>query len=371
MPSIDFLERTASGQRNYFYIVGYPAYRFTPQHQLALAPENSKMGNVTRIDRDAGQRYVVQFQKGQQILLTEKRVAQHHEFATTTALTQYLQDRGVVLPAVAEGTPLSIFQSLQVTQQLPREYVVVDCEFAQLFQTQRQSDQIHRTQTTVAGINFGVFQLSALGYAGDRAIDLSFNRYVDRPEFAPEMKLRGLTETGVTMATYTQRAAPLAVLRAFITQVLARRLPLVFWNYHNDLKALDVLIQMNLQKLTEAERAIVLAPLTVFDGETYMSRVLNRHNLSRNTVAYQLPLNGVAGLLNIVNPHQHNALWDAQTTQTVLVELTKLQGQAAQVVTVPTVEPAPTTSATRTQHWLSWWPRRLQRGTRRTISENE
>ena len=88
MAQINLLERIAPGQRNYFYIVGYPAYRFTPQHQLAVAPENTKMGNVTQIDRDAAQRYVVRFQTSQQILLTDKRVAQNREFATVAALTQ-------------------------------------------------------------------------------------------------------------------------------------------------------------------------------------------------------------------------------------------------------------------------------------------
>ncbi|MGP4116284.1 hypothetical protein [Levilactobacillus zymae] len=369
MAQINLLERIAPEQRNYFYIVGYPAYRFTPQHQLAVAPENTKMGNVTQIDRDAAQRYVVRFQTGQQILLTDKRVAQNREFATVAALTQYLQERGIVLPAAAgEATP-PVFKNLQITQRLPQEYVVVDCEFAQLFQTQRQADQIHRTQTTVAGVNFGVFQLSALGYCGERATGLRFNRYVDRPEFAPEMTLRGLAETGLTLTTYTQQAAPLTVLRAFIAQVLAQHLPLVLWNYHNDLKALAALVRLHLTELTEAERAIVLAPLTIFDGESYMSQVLNRHNPGHSSVEYHLPLNGVAGLLNIVNPHQHHALWDAQTTQLVLAELAKLQRQAVRVVQVPESPAVPAsdtaTTVSQSPRHFAWWPHHSRRGVRR------
>jgi len=125
------------------------------------------------------------------------------------------------------------------------------------------------------------------------------------------------------------------VLKDFIDQVLAPQLPLVFWDQRQDLKSLHWLLAQHFQDLSAIQQTIVTQPLQVFDGEQYTNIVINRSNKKPLSTVHSLPLNGVAGLLNIFNPHQHNALWDAQTTHYVVNQMARVQAAEPQILEQP------------------------------------
>ncbi|WP_225428298.1 helix-turn-helix domain-containing protein [Levilactobacillus enshiensis] len=326
------------------FVVGQPILLTGGDGTLVYNKSMVKWGLVTTIAFDEHRRFVIGFSTDKNMVLNEKNVTTYEQAATDDDLSLILQHQGYQLPVAAATADKQVMQRLQQVlptikclDQLPQEYVVVDCEFGMLFQTQNTGSQIIREQTMTLGEKAGVFQLGALGYAADKTPILRFNRYVDNPAFTPEMKLRGLKETGLTLADYEQQAAPLAVLQAFIAQILRHHYPLVFWDRTNDLRLLRHLFAVHYDALSVAERQVLAAPLSIFDGSAYTNRVITRSSHQRESVHHYLPLNGVAGLLNVFNPKQHNALWDAQTTHYVVQELAKIQQMAPLILEAPQV----------------------------------
>lgn len=340
---IVYLEQKAASnapaQTHNLFLVGYAIFQV--DQGATLRPALNSWGKVQTIVVDHKDRFRITFSSGRVFVLSQKKVLTYETDRDELTLTERLQDHGLTLP---ETTPAPTAQAPehltrvwpQVNRltSIPRSYVVIDCEFGVLFKTQRTGDDVAMTRTTIAGEKAGIFQLAALGYQGTQPLDIFFNRYVDNPNFSADMKLRGLKETGVTLDRFEQQARPLTVVHAFIQQVLARRLPLVFWDQGNDLRLLQNTLAQDYAQLTAAERAILQAPLAVFDGSLYTNEVINRSN-HQHASRHFLPLNGVAGLLNIFNPHQHNALWDAQTTHYVVNALDRFKRTAPLILTAP------------------------------------
>lgn len=345
------------------FVIGQPILLTGEEGALTYNKSMAGWGLVTTITFDEHRRFVIRFSTDKNMVLNEKNVTTYEQAATDDDLNQILRHQGYRLP------PASAVADKQLTQQLrqvlptincldslPEKYVVVDCEFGILFHTQNTGSQIIREQAVTLGEKAGVFQLGALGYAGSPAPMLKFNRYVDNPAFTPEMKLRGLRETGLTLADYEQQAAPLAVLQAFIAQILCHHYPLVFWDRTNDLRLLRNLFAVHYDALSTAEQQVLGEPLAIFDGSEYTNRVITRSNHQRESVHHYLPLNGVAGLLNVFNPNQHNALWDAQTTHYVVQELAKIHQMEPRILEAPQV----VTPQPKGHHVLSKLPTTFQ-----------
>jgi hypothetical protein len=340
---IVYLEQKASSnapaQTHNLFLVGYAIFQV--EQGTTLRPALNSWGKVQRIIVDHKDRFRITFNSGRIFVLSAKKVLTYETDRDELTLAERLQDHGLKLP---ETTPTpneqapeqlkEVWPTVRRLTSIPQSYVVIDCEFGVLFKTQRTGDDIAMTRTTVAGEKAGVFQLAALGYQDARPLDIFFNRYLDNPNFSAEMKLRGLKETGLTLEAFEHQAQPLRVIRAFIHQVLARRLPLVFWDQGNDLRLLKNTVSVYYDQLTTEERTILQAPLAVFDGSLYTNEVINRSN-HQHASRHYLPLNGVAGLLNIVNPHQHNALWDAQTTHYVVNALARFKHTAPLILSAP------------------------------------
>lgn len=218
---------------------------------------------------------------------------------------------------------------------IPNHYIVVDCEFGPFFKRKFNAGNYHWTPTTINGADCTIFQLAALSYQANQQTSVYFDRLLDYPAFLPEKKLTALAASGQTLAEFERTANPVQVLKDFVDQVLASQLPLVFWDQTQDLKALHWLLTQYFEQLSARQQDIVKQPLQVFDGEQYTNIVINRSNKKPLSTNHSLPLNGVAGLLNIFNPHQHNALWDAKTTHFVVDQMARIQAAKPQILTQP------------------------------------
>ena len=344
---IVFAERRALDklpQENHFvYIVDYPICQVDQSGQLLVAKNYASWGEITQITIDEHQRFVIASTSGHSLTLGAKKIVNYDTDAETLSVTALLKANGYSLP-VTTAQPITdafkaqlaaVFPTIETLTEIPEKYVVIDCEFGVLFETQRQGDSIVQRRTTVYGEKAGIFQLAVLGYAGNQALDLFFNHYLDNPNFSAEIKLRGLKETKLTLVAYELQTDPVTVLKTFIHEVLARRLPLVFWDKSNDLRLLQHTLAVNFDAFSTSEQELLGAKLAVFDGSIYTNQVINRSNHRKKDTHHYLPLNGVAGLLNIFNPHQHNALWDAQTTHCVVNALAKIQQTEPLVLTRP------------------------------------
>lgn len=344
---IVFAERRALDklpQENHFvYIVDYPICQVDRSGQLLVAKNYASWGEITQITIDTRQRFVINSTSGHSLTLGPKKIVNYDADVADMGVTALLKTNGYRLP-VTTAQPLTdefkaqlaaVFPTVKTLTEIPEKYAVIDCEFGILFRTQRQGDSIVQRRATFYGEKAGIFQLAVLGYAGNQALNLFFNRYLDNPNFSAEIKLRGLKETQLTLAEYDRQTDPVTVLKAFIHEVLARQLPLVFWDKSNDLRLLRHTLAVNFDAFSAAEQALLNMKLAVFDGSIYTNQVINRSNHRKKDTHHYLPLNGVAGLLNIFNPHQHNALWDAQTTHCVVNALAKIQQTEPLVLTRP------------------------------------
>lgn len=340
---IVYLEQKAASnapaQTHNLFLVGYAIFQV--DQGTTLRPALNSWGKVQTIIVDHKDRFRITFSSGRVFVLSQKKVLTYETDRDELTLTERLQDHGLNLPATTPSPVAQAPEHLprvwpQVNRltSIPHSYVVIDCEFGVLFKTQRTGDDVAMTRTTIAGEKAGIFQLAALGYQDTEPLDIFFNRYLDNPNFSADMKLRGLKETGLTLTQFEQQAQPLVVVRAFIQQVLQRRLPLVFWDQGNDLRLLQNILALYYEQLTAAEQAALQTPLAVFDGSLYTNEVINRSNHQHDNRHF-LPLNGVAGLLNIFNPHQHNALWDAQTTHYVVNALARFKRTAPLILSAP------------------------------------
>ncbi|QMU08397.1 hypothetical protein [Levilactobacillus suantsaii] len=368
------LEKKGPDQSRNLYVVGAPAYRVESAEVIIRAPEHVRMGKVTQISRN-DQHYVVGFANGHQLVLNPNKVVVYQTFTTSQAQWTYLSEQGYDFSRSKGAQPATPLGNIRLLKTIPQRYIAVDCEFGSFYAVQHQGKQIEWQLTTIDGVNFGLFQLSAIGYAGTRQLPIYFNRYVDQPEFSPEQKLQGLAATGLTLAAYQQQAQPLAVVRAFIAQVLAPGLPLMAWDYHNDYKVLRSLVKRCEPQLTKDELALLRQPIRLFDGEAYVNQVINHANKGRGKASYTLPLSGIAGLLNIATPNAHNALWDAQTVHTVMQTVQRLQNHPVTVTAphrppmapaTPVATPVASTQAKPQHHALARWfgPRHWRRGKR-------
>lgn len=320
-------------ENHFVYIVDYPICQVDRSGQLMVAKNFASWGEITQITIDPHQRFVIKSTSGHSLTLGAKKIVNYGTAADDGRVDTLLKHYGYVLPTTT-ATPVTdqfrqhlaaVFPKVTTLTAIPERYAVIDCEFGILFDSQRQGDTLVQRRVSVLGEKAGIFQLAVLGFAGNQALDLFFNRYLDNANFSAEIKLRGLKETQLTLAEYEAQASPARVLKDFIHNVIARQLPLVFWDQSNDLRLLRHALATHFAEFSVAEQMLLGKPLVVFDGSAYTNLVINRSNHAKKDAHHFLPLNGVAGLLNIFNPHQHNALWDAQTTHCVVNALAKIQ----------------------------------------------
>lgn len=320
-------------ENHFVYIVDYPICQVDRSGQLMVAKNFASWGEITQITIDPHQRFVIKSTSGHCLTLGAKKIVNYGTDADDGSVGTLLKRYGYVLPTTT-ATPVTdqfrqhlaaVFPKVTTLTAIPERYAVIDCEFGILFGSQRQGDTLVQRRVSVLGEKAGIFQLAVLGFAGNQAMDLFFNRYLDNANFSAEIKLRGLKETQLTLAEYEAQASPVRVLKDFIHNVIARQLPLVFWDQSNDLRLLRHALATHFAEFSVAEQMLLGKSLVVFDGSAYTNLVINRSNHAKKDAHHFLPLNGVAGLLNIFNPHQHNALWDAQTTHCVVNALAKIQ----------------------------------------------
>ncbi|KZT87880.1 hypothetical protein Nizo1840_0679 [Lactiplantibacillus plantarum] len=345
MPTnLTLLERKISNNLNCLYFVNHPVYRIQKDHQLVLAPEYSLAGNVTDIICDEQQRYHILFVARKEIVLTEKKVAKvtNNQLGQDTA--QFLAALRYQLPTTQPTGELSqptILPSPAELSEFPSAYVIIDCEFGILFRRSGTAKAINWHVIESPGSRASIFQLSAIGFSHHTQTAPFFNRYFDNPNFLPDKKLAGLAETGLTTVAYEAQGDPLSILKAFIQQVIQPQIPLVFWDQTQDMKHIRLLLAHYYHQLTPAEQQLVSRPVAIFDAQAYTNTLINRGNHKIGN--HDLPLNGLAALFNISNPHQHNALWDVQTTELVMIKLAELTRQTPVITATPEPVALPST----------------------------
>lgn len=335
------LVRQQKNVATYLYIIGHPTLGLNPDQSLTPAAEQGSYGKVTQITLNtANQHYCLHFASGRELQLNQKNVLLVAKNPDDLPLPELLKNYGYrLLPPTVTTTFQAnfdqIFPSLTQLNTIPSHYIVIDCEFGPFFKRQFRAGCYRWAPTTINGADQTIYQLAALSYRAGQQTNVYFDQLIDFPAFLPEKKLTALAASQQTLAEFERRADPVQVLKAFIDQVLAPQLPLVFWDQAQDLKALHWLLAQYFPKLSADQQTIVRRPLQVFDGEQYTNVVINRSNQKSLSTTHSLPLNGVAGLLNIFNPQQHNALWDAQTTHYVIDQLAQIQAASPTVLTQP------------------------------------
>ncbi|RRK11646.1 hypothetical protein D1831_00800 [Lactiplantibacillus garii] len=338
---LTMLERKNPNNLNSLYLLNRPVYKIQPDHRLTLAKEYATAGNVTAIQRDDQERYHVKFAQRNELVITAKKVVNCTTAAITPSCHAFLQSFGFHLPTnepLGTKGPLDhpeVLLPITLLTTMPTHYVVVDCEFGNLFRRTSASNTINWQVYKFLGLKTNVFQLSAISFNAHRQSTIFFNRYFDNPNFLPEKKLTGLAETGLTLAEYERQGAPLAIIKAFTNQVLQAQLPLVFWDQTQDVKYLRRVIAAHYAELTPTEQKIVTTPVSIFDAQAFTNTIINHGN--HKSGYHDLPLNGLAALFNLTNSHQHNAIWDVQTTEAVMRKMDHLYQQPP----VQTVQPAP------------------------------
>lgn len=337
MPTnLTLLERKISNNLNCLYFVNHPVYRIQKDHQLALASEYSLAGNVTEIICDEQQRYHILFVARKEIVLTEKKVAKVTNNQLGQDTVQFLATLGYQFPPAQPASVLSqptILPSPTELSECPTAYVIIDCEFGTRFRRNGSAKAVSWHVIESPELRASIFQLSAIGFSHHTQTAPFFNRYFDDPNFLPDKKLAGLSATGLTTVAYEAQGDPLTILKAFIQQVIQPQLPLVFWDQTQDMKHIRLLLTKYYQQLTPTEQQLVSRPVTIFDAQAYTNTLINRGN--HKVGSHDLPLNGLAALFNISNPHQHNAIWDVQTTELVMVKLAELTHQTPVITTPP------------------------------------
>ena len=364
MPSkLTLLERRISNNLNCLYFVNHPVYRIQKDHQLVRAQEYTAAGNVTEIVCDEQQHYHIYFAARKEIVLTEKKVIKVTNNQLDTDIAQFLAVLGYQWPTTQPTATLtqvvvpSVLPTTTDLTELPTDYIVIDCEFGTRFRKSGTAKAViwHVLESPEARAS--IFQLSAIGFSKHIQTAPFFNRYFNNSNFLPDKKLTGLTETGLTVADYEAQGEPLIILKAFVQEILQPQRPLVFWDQTQDIKQIRRLLTHYYQQLTPGEQQLVQQPITIFDAQAYTNTLINRGNHKIGN--HDLPLNGLAALFNIINPHQHNAIWDVQTTELMMIKLAELGQQPSQITATP--QPAlperpqittmtPTHSANDTSH---------------------
>ncbi|MFC6294362.1 sigma-70 family RNA polymerase sigma factor [Lactiplantibacillus daoliensis] len=335
------LVRNQKNVATFVYIVSYPALQLNDDQSLSPIAKPAITGTVTKITLNPNNNlYSIHFKSNQKLQLNPKnvlRVAANPDDLPAAELLSHYGYR-LKLPVGSDKFQTNfqkVFPSIKQLKTIPNHYIVVDCEFGTFFKRQFHAGDYHWLPTTINGADSTVFQLAALSYQANQQTSVYFDRLLDYPAFLPQKKLSALAASEQTLAEFEQTAKPVRVLKDFIDQVLAPQLPLVFWDQRQDLKSLHWLLTQHFQDLSAIQQTIVKQPLQVFDGEQYTNIVINRSNKKPLSTAHSLPLNGVAGLLNIFNPHQHNALWGAQTTHYVVNQMARVQAVAPQILERP------------------------------------
>lgn len=345
--ALTMLERKIPNNLNCLYLLNRPVYQIRPDNRLGLAKEYATAGNVVAITIDEQERYHIDFAARPELVLAAKKIQQVSEAPISPSSEAFLTAFGFHLPPTEpiglanEANPPSVMPLASNLTAIPDHYVIVDCEFGNLFQRTSAANVINWEICESLGLKTNILQLSAISFAQHQQGAVFFNRYFDNQYFLPEKKLAGLAATGLTLAAYERQGAPLVILRAWIAQVLQPQLPLVFWDQTQDLKYLRQLLVAYYPQLTPAERQIVSTPITVFDAQAYTNQLINHGN--HKTSFHDLPLNGLAALFNVTNSHQHNAIWDVQTTELIIRKLAALETQP----TVHTVQPSPLFAVTQ------------------------
>ncbi|WP_338207934.1 hypothetical protein [Lactiplantibacillus paraxiangfangensis] len=346
--ALTMLERRISNNLNCLYLLNRPVYQVQTDKRLTLAKEYSLAGNVTAIFQDDQQRCHISFTHRNELVIAEKKVFTCSDANISPSYHDFLQSFGYHLPTeepVGTLTPInrpSILMSANVLPNMPDHYIIIDCEFGNLFRRTSASNTINWQVFKFSGLKTNIFQLSAISFKDHRQTAIFFNRYFDNPNFLPEKKITGLAETGLTLPEYERQGDALAIIQTFISQVLTPQLPLVFWDQTQDIKYLRRTIATHYAELTPKEQAVVTAPITIFDAQAFTNTIINHGN--HKSGYHDLPLNGLAALFNITNPNQHNAIWDVQTTELVMRKMTHLYAQTP----VKTVQPAPIFAPTPT-----------------------
>jgi hypothetical protein len=340
---IALIERQTPNDGRYLYLVGWPVLKLTDRQLTVMAKVTNLVVGITCNAREQVQ---INFSETKSLLLGTGKINRiGHKPSELTDATWLTELGYPPLPKIDQQMPTQLIMTCQQLTEIPARYVVVDCEFGIYYRTQQTgSDQLLQ-QVTVDGVNQSIFQISALGFADGQRTTTYLNRFLDNPHFSAAQTLIGLQKTGLSLAEYRREAAIIDVLRAVIEVVLQPGLPLVFWNQANDLKYLINLFTEHYDAFNAAEQAVLKQPLQVFDGSQYMSDVINRSNVGRQNNHYDLPLSGVAGLLNVVNPTPHDALWDALTTHEVIQRLRDVR--AKQILRLTEPQPLVTESSSQ------------------------
>ena len=341
---IALIERQTPNDGRYLYLVGWPVLKLTDRQLTVMAKVTNLVVGITCNAREQVQ---IAFSETKPLILGTGKINRiGHKPAELTDVDWLMELGYPSLPKIDQPMPAQLIMTCQQLTEIPARYIVVDCEFGSYYRTQQAgSDQLLQ-QVTVDGVNQSIFQISALGFADGQRTTTYLNRFLDNPHFSAAQTLIGLQKTGLSLAEYRREAAIIDVLRAVIEVVLQPGLPLVFWNQANDLKYLINLFTVHYDALNAAEQAVLKQPLQVFDGSQYMSDVINRSNIGRQNNHYDLPLSGVAGLLNVINPTPHDALWDALTTHEVIRRLRDVR--AKQVLRLTEPQPLVTESSNQT-----------------------
>lgn len=330
---IALIERQTPNDGRYLYLVGWPVLKLTDRQLTVMAKVTNLVVGITCNAREQVQ---ITFSETKPLILGTGKINRiGHKPAELTDVDWLMELGYPPLPKIDQPMPAQLIMTCQQLTEIPARYIVVDCEFGIYYRTQQAgSDQLLQ-QVTVDGVNQSIFQISALGFADGHRTTTYLNRYLDNSHFSAAQTLIGLQKTGLSLAEYRCEAAIINVLRAVIEVVLQPGLPLVFWNQANDLKYLINLFTVHYDAFNATEQAVLKQPLQVFDGSQYMSDVINRSNVGRQNNHYDLPLSGVAGLLNVINPTPHDALWDALTTHEVIRRLRDVRGKKVLRLTEP------------------------------------
>jgi len=169
---IVYLEQTVpdntTTQEHNLFMLDYPVYQVEANGQLT--PVLSTWGKVLSIMIDKKDRFKIFFTSGRTFVLGSKKIMAYDTDADGLDSVSRIHSHGYqfasehpTLVAQSSAQLRSVFPNIRVLQEIPREYVVIDCEFGILFRTQRTGDHIAMDRTTIDGEKAGIFQLAALG----------------------------------------------------------------------------------------------------------------------------------------------------------------------------------------------------------------
>lgn len=273
------------------------------------------------------------YHDGQQNLkITAKKIKQR--YLNTEVKAQYPQfddDKIKLFHALSTG----LLTNINYIDELPQDYVVLDCEFAQ-----RQGNDQGELAT-------GIKQIAAISYHNRQQGTIFFNQYIFDTRYSDTILLAGLKATNRTYADFQVQGASLVVIKKLIHEVLAQSSCLIFYDCSNDLKHLKAALKANHSQLTADEIEILNHHFDIYDLETQIVAWKKAQGLSN---AQAPSLRTVSILFGIYNQHRHNAIWDVATLQQTLIKFMDFSQRAVYSIArpqLPTVRHAGTSKSRR------------------------